>query len=227
MSIKLLLLRIINKIKGRSDMIPKKYIAGFLPRNPIIIDAGAHIGTDSIEMSNLWKHGTIHAFEPIPEIYSQLVTNTSSRKNIYTYRYALSNKTGNVDFFISSGESDASSSLLPPKEHINRHPNVLFNKIIKVNTITLDEWAYKNNITHVDFAWLDMQGFEFQTLKASRIIIKSIKVIFTEVNLVETYEGVTLYSEYKEWLESIGLKMVQEDFHWKEKIQGNVLFVRK
>lgn len=219
--------KIRQRLKGNSnELIPKKSIKKYLPDNPVIIDAGAHTGGDSIEMSHIWKKAIIHAFEPFPEIYKQLVSNTSSQSNIYTYPLALSSKTGEADFFVSSGKSDASSSLLQPKEHIVRHPDVLFSQKMRINTITLDEWALRNKVTRVDFAWLDMQGVELEVLRASETIIKTIKVIFTEVNLIETYEGVALYSEYRTWLESIGFRVVKEDFHWEGREQGNVLFVR-
>ena len=33
---------------------PKEYIASFLTKNPVIIEAGAHIGLDTVEMSKFW-----------------------------------------------------------------------------------------------------------------------------------------------------------------------------
>ena len=204
----------------------KKYLLPILPSNPVIVEAGAHIGKDTVEMSRLWKKGIIHAFEPIPDIYHQLVKNTSRYKNIITYPIALSSDSGTAEIFVSSGKSNASSSLLSPKEHINQHPEVHFNNSIIIKTITLNDWATRNNISSIDFLWLDMQGNELAVIKSiSDALLSKVVAIYTEVSLIETYKGVPLYPEIKEWMLSRGFKAQVENLKWKD--MGNVLFVRK
>lgn len=127
--------------------------------------------------------------------------------------------------FISSGASDASSSLLPPKEHLIEHPDILFEKNIEVRTITLDDWVDENSITRVDLLWLDLQGYELAILKASPRILKSIKVIHTEVCLKELYTGCPLYTEVRNWLEKQGFYVAYEEIPWSD--AGNVLFVKQ
>jgi hypothetical protein len=73
--------------------------------------------------------------------------------------------------------------------------------------------------------WLDMQGSEYQMLKASTKILPTVQVILTEVSLRELYEGCPLYPQYKSWLESEGFKVVIEDF--SHRYWGDALFVRK
>lgn len=199
------------------DIVKRK-----IPSNPIIIEAGAHIGSDSGRFAQLWKDAKIYAFEPVPDVYSQLVENTSQYKNIKTVPLALSDKNVKTKMFVSSGRSDASSSLLAPKEHLDVHPDVLFNNTIDVETITLDDFCLKNNISHIDFMWLDMQGYELPMLMAAKNMISKISVIYSEVSLIETYEGVSTYQKYKEWMEGEGFKVYKEYFPWKD--MGNVLF---
>jgi FkbM family methyltransferase len=210
--------------KVKSEKISKSVLKKYLPASPVIIDCGAHDGTDSIELIRILG-GRLHAFEPVPEIYSRLVERTKQYGNIITYPLALSNKSGVDHFFVSEGDSDASSSLLPPKDHLIDHTTTFFNKKIEVTTITLDDWAAKYNIDHVDMLWLDMQGFEMQMLKASARILPSVKLIHTEVSVKETYEGVGLYRQYRAYLESLGFKMVMEAIP-EGYDMGNVLFAR-
>ena len=49
----------------------KHFIAQFLPENPVILEAGAHVGTDTVEMVNLWPKCTVYAFEPVPELFDK------------------------------------------------------------------------------------------------------------------------------------------------------------
>ena len=222
------LMRILVQKNGKNNLIygevPKNIIKAFLPDDAVIVDAGAHDGRDTVELSKLFPKGKIYAFEPIPEIFSELKENTKHLNNVTCYPLALSDKIGTVDIFVSSGQSTGSSSLLPPKEHITYHPNVEFLKKIKVATTTLDAWAEKNLVQRIDFLWLDMQGYELAMCQASPHILKTVQVVYTEVSLKEVYEGVPLYPEVRQWFEKNGFRMEREELAWAE--MGNVLFVR-
>jgi 2-O-methyltransferase len=210
----------------RSETINKNYIRQFLPINPVIIDAGAHVGGDSIEMCRFYKGSTVHAFEPISEIYTLLKHNTRRYKRIYCHNLALSNKDGKQIMYISSGASDGSSSLMQPLDHLKDHPDVYFDLSKFVTTQTLDAWAAALNLDHIDFLWLDMQGFELEMLKASIKILPTVRVVHMEVSTRPTYQGVPLYGEVKAWMESIGFKVEVEAIP-KGWDMGNVLFVRE
>jgi len=221
---KLIIDRIIRKKKHLKGEIPLEFIGQFLPDNPIILEAGAHIGTDTLKMATYWPHSIIHAFEPVPAVLKELEGRIASFTNVYCYPLALSNTSGETTLFVSNGESNGSSSLLPPKEHLIIHPSVSFDEKILVKTITIDDWARISNIQKVDFLWLDLQGVELKVLKSGTELLKSVKVIYTEVSLVENYEGGELYSDLREWLEFKGFRVVREELPWVD--MGNVLFVR-
>lgn len=208
-----------------SESINKNYIKQFLPVNPVIIDAGAHVGGDSIEMCRLYAGSQVHAFEPVPAIFNILKHNTRKFKRIACHTVALSNQNGEQLMHVSSGASDGSSSLLKPKEHLTDHPDVFFNESIKVKTMKLDDWAAAHNIFKIDLLWLDMQGFELEVLKASAVILPKVKVIHMEVSTRPTYEGVPLYRDVKEWMQQNGFRVEVEAIPagWD---MGNVLFVR-
>jgi len=128
--------------------------------------------------------------------------------------------------FISSGGSDGSSSLNRPKDHLEDHPTVDFNTEEEVLTRTLDSWAENNNISAVDFLWLDMQGHEFSMLSNSLTILPTVKAIHSEVSIKQAYENTMLFTEYKAWLGSKGFVVVKEAIPAGSDM-GNVLFVRK
>lgn len=216
---------VLEKSFEKKGTIPKRYFHSFLPTNPIIVDAGAAHGIDSVEMAKIWSLGTIYAFEPIPKVFSELINSTATWTNIHTFNLALSDTTGTFDMFVSGGDSDYSSSLLEPKEHLSEHPTVSFDEKISVKTITLDQWAADNQIINIDLLWLDLQGSEPAVLKASPKILQTVKVIYTEVSLKELYEGTSLYPEFRSWLESQGFRVEREELAWED--AGNVLFVRE
>lgn len=209
----------INDIK-----ISKKVIKNYLPFKPVIIDCGAHIGTDTIELAKI-PGSKIYAFEPVKEIFKQLVSNTKNCPNIHCFNVALNDFDGEADMYVSSGDSDGSSSLMKPKDHIVDHPDVLFNEVEKVKCKTLDSWAKENNVKRVDMLWLDMQGAEQKMLEASTVILDTVAIIHSEVSIRETYEGVQDYKVYKRFLEHKGFKVLVQAIPDGYDM-GNVLFVK-
>jgi FkbM family methyltransferase len=209
----------------RNERISKAVLKKYLPHNPVIIDCGSHDGSDSIELAKLFTGASIHSFEPVNELYNRLVKNTNTYENITCYSIALADKNGSMNFYISEGGSDASSSLLEPKEHLNDHPDTYFSKKVDVVTKTLDTWAIENAIEGIDMLWLDMQGYELKMLKASEFILNTVSVIHTEVSTRETYKEVAQYNELKSFLEAKGFSAKVEAIP-KGWDMGNVLFVR-
>lgn len=213
-----------QKMEAKGELT-KKRLRAFLPENPVIVEAGAHVGRDTVEMSHLWPAGTIHAFEPVPELFEKLTAATRDCPNVIRHESALSNKTGTLKLNLSSGKSDASSSLLEPKQHLEQHPDVSFDQQLSVPCVTLEDWAREQQIDHVDFLWLDLQGYELFALQAAGNILSTVRAIYAEVYLKESYEGVPLYADVRAWLEGRGFRVEWEGLPWPD--MGNVLFVRQ
>jgi FkbM family methyltransferase len=218
-------LRLLGVMGHHPGIVSKKYIKQFLPDDPIIVECGAYDGTDTLEMARLWPKSKIYSFEPISALFSKLCNNTRSYKNITCYEFAVGNRTGTQKMYVSGGEGKGSSSLLEPCEHLRFHPRVTFNTTIDIKTISLDDWTKEHGITKVDFLWLDTQGNELAILQASESILHTVCAIYTEVSLKETYKGVALYPELRDWLCAKGFKVMLEKLPWPD--MGNVLFVRE
>jgi FkbM family methyltransferase len=206
-------------------VIPFRNIARHLPNNPVVVEAGAHIGRDTWKMAQRWPSSRIHAFEPVPSVYRQLKESTQKLPNVQTYPFALGTQEERRVMWISGGTQDGSSSLLEPKEHLIDHPQVSFDEKITVDVIALDDWARENLISQIDLLWLDLQGAEMEALVGAREILQTVTAIHAEVNLKDTYSGAVLYPELRTWLEARGFSPVIEAIAWVE--GGNVLFVRE
>ncbi len=210
-----------------------QFISQFLPPNPIIIEAGAFDGTDTKRLANQWPQGTIHAFEPVPELFIALTKNTSTIPNIIRHPVALSDQTGSATFHISEkpnkpGIASQAGSLRAPKERLHHSP-LIFPHTITVPTITISDWAAKNNVTHIDMLWLDMQGYELNVLKSiPQALLKTVQAIHTEVAFIEAYEHQPTFPVVKEWLEEQGFVEVARDFaNTTDWFFGNIVMVRK
>lgn len=201
---------------------PWDLLLRYLPPNPLILEAGAHDGTDTEHMSHLWKEGTIHAFEPYPEIYECLEKVAETHSNIYTYPFALTHFSGKAPFYLAGG----ASSLLVPAESFNRdYFHADLDAPIQVECVTIDQWAQKLAIRSIDFMWLDMEGNELHALKGAEQILKNTQLIYTEVNFQRFWEDCVTYEDLKSWLEDRGFVEVWSEVtpNW----HGNVLFMNQ
>lgn len=229
---------------GSEEPIPYTYFQGhidsmrvvikYLPRNPVIIDAGAYDGAESCTMAKIWPNASIHCFEPVTELYNKVKKNISRYRNISAYPFALGPEKGSQIMYLSTeevnrGAVSMSSSLSAPKEHLN-YSGTLFEGTQVVNVTTIDDWAAEHNISKVDMLWLDMQGGELAALKASPTILNTVSVIVSELEFVEAYENQPLYLEVRNWLEDQGFVLIAGNFKFpKDPNQwfGDGIFVRK
>lgn len=209
-----------------------QYIKQYIPTKPIIVEAGAFDGHETQRMLTVWPEATIHAFEPMPGAFAKFKENTLHLPNVHHYQIALSDTTGTSELYVAEkpdrpGMPTQASSLLMPKERLLHSP-IQFPYTISVPTITLDDWAQKYTIPHVDLLWLDMQGYELNALTAACAVLKTVSAIYTEVGFIENYAGQAQYPEVKTWLENKGFVMIGRDFpEQTTKYFGNALFVKQ
>jgi FkbM family methyltransferase len=223
----------IEKLPRRNARAALNFAKKYLPRNAAILECGGYDGNDTVLMAKIWPKGTIYTFEPVPVLFSRLQERVKSFPNVHAYELALGDFCGKSTFYISKckGKNSGSSSLLPPKEHTKKIPQVKFNETIEVDVLSLDAWAERNRVQHIDFLWLDMQGYELNMLKASELAKKA-KAIYIEVEFIDLYAGQYLYSDIEQWMTENGFELTAADFEFDSQGKthvdfGNALFIKK
>jgi len=199
-------------------------MAPHLPSAAVIVEAGAHAGGDTRALARRWPAGRVYALEPIPELYAALVESVADQSNVSCHQLALGPENAQLPMWVSSGASDGSSSLRAPKTHLTSHPDVTFDDVVTVESVTLDSFAAAQGI-EPDLLWLDLQGGELDALRAGEHVLRSARLIHAEVSVLEEYEGCALYPEVRDWLATRGFEVLVEALPPDEP-QGNVLFLR-
>ena len=118
------------------------------------------------------------------------------------FNYAICDEDhGQRDFHIASNDG-ASSSLLWPKEHLFKHPDIGFGETITVPTITLDTLLREHRVRVEDYNFInmDIQGAELSALRGMIKTLLYIDAIYTEINFLEMYEGCGLVDEIDSFL---------------------------
>ena len=88
---------------------------------------------------------------------------------------------------------------------------------------TLDDWAEQHGVDHIDMLWLDLQGFEYQVLKACPKILKTVKALQVEFSVVPFYEGTILYDDLRDFLIENGFAEIAKD---ENVLGGDAIFHR-
>lgn len=204
------------------NRIPFSLLRKLLPENAIVLEAGAHIGQDTVWMSEFWKKGKIYTFEPNPESYKKLCDTIRQCNNVFTFPVALSKEPGAFPFYLIDG---ASSLLKPTAWCNNAYFHADLSKPIQIQVTTIDQWAKENNISKIDFMWLDMEGNEINALEGALSILKKVHVIYSEANFRQFWENCAQYQNLVNWLQKQGFEKIWEDIvpNW----QANILFVNK
>jgi FkbM family methyltransferase len=148
-------------------------------KNPVIFDIGANIGTFTMWLANYFPNGKIYSFEPQRLVYQMLCGNLAINNifNVYTHNMAL----GNTNSKISISEPDYNT-----RNNFGRYSLKTDNIISKseksiINQITVDNFVFENNISHLDLLKIDAEGMDVEILHGSIDTIKrDSPVIFVE-----------------------------------------------
>lgn len=177
------------------------------------------------EINEYVKNGIqkIIVFEPLSknfDILSQSLQNVNA--DIEGYQVALGSEKGTALMYLSSNDAQ-SSSILKPKEHLEHHPDVLFDGTENVEVNILDDY----DIGKVNFINIDVQGYELEVFKGAKETLKKIDYIYCEVNRGELYEGNPMIEEIDSFLNDYGFERVET--HWPETWYkwGDALYIKK
>ncbi len=215
--------------KGSSDISTRLEIIGsYLPEDPIVFEAGAYDGSDSVKMATMWQKGKIISFEPNPSAFKAYQEKATKFSNMVGYHLAVNSYNGTATFYLCWGTGgkdpvfEGASSLLTPSAAMKTH---YMGPKIEVPCVVLDDWCQDHGLDKIDFMWLDLEGFEVQMLKSSPEILKTVKVIYTETNFFRFRKGTTMYTVLHKFLKEQGFTLVA---HWyNEGLQGDAIFVRE
>jgi tRNA G46 methylase TrmB len=106
------------------DRIPYRRIGRYLPKDPVIVEAGAHNGANTAEMADFWPNSTIHAFEPVPSAVAAVRAKAAKYgSRVQCHQLALGGQDAAMEMHVSGDGLVGccqSSSLLPPTKAHSR-----------------------------------------------------------------------------------------------------------
>lgn len=188
------------------------------------IRGAIHIGAHKAEERDAYIDAGVENIIWV-EANSKLAVALRSQVPELVFNYAVCDEDhSSRDFYLA--ENGHSSSLLKPKEHLKKHPNVKFGQVGLVQTITLDTLLEEHRInrSYYNFISMDIQGAELLALQGMKQTLPHIDTIYTEVNFIEMYAGCALIGEVDTFLSKFGFSRVLT--HDTKRGWGDALYIR-
>lgn len=209
-----------HSVTSRLDIIAK-----FIPETPMIFEAGAHYGFDTLRFSNKWPHSTIIAFEPLPHSFERFKAATRHLSNAAGYQLALNDEKGSSVFYVCGAPGKDSMWTLGESSLLeNNGWSYAEGAKITVSCVILDDWCKENGVSSIDFLSLDLEGAELKALQSSPDILETIKVIHVATFFKEMRKGMTRYVDLKRFLEEAGFVVLA---HWYSDEKGAAIFIKE
>ena len=158
----------------------------------VVIDVGANVGD--------YAHGVlehtdaqVYCFEPQPHV----VTMLHSRLQPFGSRavvipLGVGAQSGSLDLFYNPDSPELASF----SKEVNAISYVDNQASIKVQVVSLDEFAAQSRLTRVDFIKIDTEGYELEVLKGAERVLRELKpaLVQLEFNMHHLLRGTSLYA---------------------------------
>lgn len=143
-------------------------ILGSLRKGDTLVDAGANIGLMSLAAAQkVGPGGAVHAFEPVPDVFSQLQQNAvlNNTGNIHVHNLALGSVPEKRMIYEQAGISKGVASLVQPTADSSG--------IHSVNVDTLDRVCDASGIRTIRMIKADVEGWELELLQGSKRLLSA------------------------------------------------------
>jgi len=174
-----------------------------------VIQIGANTGQECHQWRNSGIKNQIY-FEPVPEAFEQLEKNSPHQGfNVHCYRLAVSDKSGELSFYLGREHGNSSFYDLDPNRPAAHSHNIHSHRI-NVPTVTLDQFFSEHkevDLNDYNLLYLDTQGSELDIMKGAIETLKKIDFIATEVSYEIIYQS-PLFEEVNSYITAHGFKLL-------------------
>ena len=158
-------------LRGVHEELATKVLREVLKRRMVAVDIGANLGYYTLlEASIVGDEGQVYAFEPVPKNFDILTKNiiVNRYKNVKAYCKAVSSKSGTSKMALTAASNWGSMLDISDEsvsEYMKQKMYELTREVIKVDTVSLDEFLDKEGVNQVNFIRMDIEGYEVQAIK--------------------------------------------------------------
>ena len=172
-----------------------------------VFDVGACIGEWSAKVTQNFPAVTVHAFEPSPHTYPQLEKTFAAKVNVTTNNVGVLDVPGKRTLYIlGTKKRFFGTSCLNPRQ--KTAPKIVKNGTVEVPMTTIDAYCINNNINHIHFLKIDVEGYEYPVMQGAtfQLLKRNIDVIQFEYGYTSEDSGYT-WEMIQQLLEEHGFEL--------------------
>lgn len=169
------------------------WIKEYLPKNAVILDIGANVGTFLYQLENKLDHEHIYAFEPNKKLYQRL-KRLFPTMQILPLALSDENTTAEFKVPVINGKTIASRGTLNTSYKEKGEEKSLTEK---VKVIKLDDWAALEHFDKLDFIKIDVEGNEIKTLLGAKETIRQFRPTLM-VEMEQRHHQTPIWNEISE-----------------------------
>lgn len=151
--------------------------AGLENEEPVIVDAGAHIGMTVVYFKMLFPRARVIAFEPVPDNFELLKKNVRENQleKVELYQTVVAPKSGMLRLYEPVGEGawKSGAGIIP-----KGWKGIQTNKEIKVEAVGIQEILQDK----IDIFKMDIEGMEYEIIRNCGPLIRNVKIWIMEVH---------------------------------------------
>ena len=167
---------------------------------------GANIGTTALALDEAFPGCSFYLIEPVPQVFEELVKNTSQKQNMHCVNTAASAKKDRQNMFVDN-YSPASSCLPYESIALQEYPFLGKQVAIEVQMQPLDDILRDYKAGEVDLLLMDVQGYEDEVLKGACQTLKTCKIVISELSLQSLYVGSSTFDSVYQTLVREGFQL--------------------
>jgi len=169
----------------------------------LFFDVGANIGDYSIILQQNFQNSRIYSFEPHPETFKKLESNTSNFNNIECYNFGMSSI---PEFLKLYEDKNLHSGLCSVYRDVFNKYESIDVSTFDVKLDTIDLFSKNKLIQKINFLKIDTEGHEFKCMEGAKGMIENgnIDVIQFEFNHMNSISRIFV-KDFEELLENFSL----------------------
>jgi FkbM family methyltransferase len=180
-----------------------KFLSKQLEEGMVCLDVGANLGYFAfLESSKIGKTGKVIAIEPAPLTFELFEQNIKLQKyqNISSYNFALSNKEGIIDFFVSDSSNWSRIIEGEDSDHGDK------GSIIKIKCKTIDNFIDELKLNQLDLIRVDLEGYEFEIFECAQKTLSELKPML-QIEVHRDFMGIEKSLKFLKNMKDLGYEI--------------------
>ena len=175
-----------------------------------VVDVGANHGDFSQAASAILSRADVLLVEPLPTLHEELEARCGRRRGRWRLaKVALGSQAGTAQLHVVPGNDVVGSLVGFSKEYLEANPIAKTSRSFECSVRTLDDLCQELKIPAIDLLKIDVEGFEFETLRGGREMLRRTRALVIELSTVRRGDGAHALVEMLNVLNEAGLQLVE------------------